>query len=109
LGAVLCCITAVAQQTTGSILGSVTDAQSGAVINAPVTIRNSETGLTRSASTNERGEYRFEFLPPGDYEIDVKAAGFRAFRQTGVGLAVGQFARVDAHLEIGETSNTITV
>ncbi|MBS1855832.1 MAG: TonB-dependent receptor [Acidobacteria bacterium] len=100
---------AFAQQTTGSILGSVIDAQGGAVVGAPVEVRNTDTGLSRSTSTNDHGEYRVDFLPPGTYEIGVKAAGFRAFRQTGVSLAVGQFARVDAHVEIGETTNTITV
>ncbi len=99
----------IAQQTTGSMLGNVTDAQGGAIVNTPVTARNLETGLSRTASTNDRGEYRIEFLPPGNYEVSIIVAGFRAFKQTGLALQVGQFARVDARLEIGETSNTVTV
>src|SRR3954454_15043213 len=91
-----------AQQTTGSILGNVQDSQGLAVANTQVTARNSETGLTRTAQTNERGEYRIEFLPPGEYEIDVANPGFRAFRQTSIALQVGQAARVDAHLQVGD-------
>jgi len=79
------------------------------VVGTQVSVRNLGTGLTRGAPTSELGEYRVDFLPPGTYEIGVQATGFRAFRQTGVVLAVGQSARVDAHLEIGETTNTITV
>ena len=60
-----------------------------------VDARNLETGLSRSAQTNERGEYRIDFVPPGNYELEVARPGFRTFRQTGITLQVGQFARVD--------------
>ena len=97
------------QQVTGSILGSVQDPQGAAVADTKVDARNLETGLARSVQTNERGEYRLEFLPPGSYEIEVARAGFRTFRQTGITLQVGQFARVDAHLLVGDATATVTV
>ena len=98
-----------AQQVTGSILGNVLDSQGAAVPNTKVEALNSGTGLSRSVQTNEGGEYRIEFLPPGNYEIQVARPGFRTFRQTGITLQVGQFARVDAHLEVGDASATITI
>jgi hypothetical protein len=58
-------IAAYGQQTTGSILGVALDAQGLVVSNARVTARNTETGLARPAQTNDRGEYRIDFLPPG--------------------------------------------
>ena len=102
-------IAAYGQQTTGSILGVALDAQGLVVSNARVTARNTETGLARPAQTNDRGEYRIDFLPPGSYEISVENAGFRTFRQTGIVLQVGQLARVDARLEVGETTAAVTV
>src|SRR5689334_15222775 len=91
-----------AQQTTGSILGVVQDTQGLTMVNTQVTAKNAGTGLTRTVQTNERGEYRLDFLPPGNYEIEVASPGFKTFRQTAVVLQVGQTARVDAHLQIGE-------
>ena len=98
-----------AQQTTGSILGTVDDAQGAVVVGAQVTAQNSETGLARSVQTSNGGEYRIDFLPPGSYELQVTNAGFRTFRQTGITLQVGQAARVAAHLQLGEATSTVTV
>ncbi len=98
-----------AQQVTGTILGTVQDAQGGVIVQAQVTARNQDTGLSRSVQTDDRGEYRMAFLPPGTYEVQAATSGFRTFVQTGVVLQVGQFARVDAHLEIGEAASTIRV
>src|SRR5260370_1946851 len=99
---ILCGIATLAplysQQVTGSILGNVLDQQSAAVADTKVEARNMETGLSRSVQTNERGEYRIDFVPPGNYEIEVARAGFRTFKQSGVTLQVGQFARVDVRL-----------
>jgi Carboxypeptidase regulatory-like domain len=97
------------QQVTGNIVGKVQDTQGGVVVKAHVDAANQDTGLKRTAVTNSQGEYRFDFLPPGSYMIQVTSAGFRTFRRTGVVLQVGQFARVDATLQIGEASSTVTV
>ena len=98
-----------AQQTTGIILGVVNDTQGLPIVNGPVTIRNMETGLVRTVQTNDNGLYRAEFLPPGTYEVEASSQGFRTFRQTGVTLQVGLFARVDAKLQLGESASTVTV
>ncbi len=100
---------AFSQQVTGSILGSVVDAQGAAIAAAQVTALNQDTGFSRTTQSNNQGEYRIEFLPPGTYQLDVSNKGFRSFSAKGITLAVGQFARVDAHLEVGEASSTIQV
>jgi len=110
---ILCGIATLAplysQQVTGSILGNVLDQQSAAVADTKVEVRNMETGLSRAVQTNERGEYRIDFVPPGNYEIEVARAGFRTFKQSGVTLQVGQFARVDVRLQVGDASVTVSV
>jgi hypothetical protein len=98
-----------AQQVTGTILGNVQDATGAVIAKAQVTARNQDTGLTRLVQTNDQGEYRIDFLPPGNYEVQVSNSGFRSFRQTGITLQIGQSARVDAQLQLGETSSTVTV
>jgi hypothetical protein len=105
----LFCVPAFSQQVTGSILGNVQDAQGAVIANATVTAHNQDTGLSRTAKTSGQGEYRIDFLPPGTYEVQVSDAGFRTFVQTGIVLAVGQLARLDAKLEVGEAASTIRV
>jgi hypothetical protein len=100
---------ATAQQVTGTVVGNVVDTQGGAINGAQVTATNSDTNLSRSASTNAQGEFRVEFLPPGSYRVEIAVKGFRTFVQTGTTVQVGQFARVDATLQIGEATATVTV
>jgi len=99
----------LAQQVTGTIIGSVQDGTGAVVVGAEVAAHNPSTGFTRSVQTSTQGEYRVDFLPPGEYEVQVLSKGFRSFRQTGVTLQVGQSARVDAQLQLGEASSTVTV
>lgn len=102
-------VTLKAQQVTGILLGNVQDSSGAVVVGAQVSARNAETGLTRSVQTTAQGDYRIDFLPPGNYEVEVTSSGFRSFRQTGVVLQVGQSVRADAQLQLGEASSTVTV
>src|ERR1051326_7998202 len=67
---------AIAQVTTGAAVGTVSD-QSGAVLaGATVTAKNKATGATKTATTNEKGEFEISPLQPGEYEVTVEASGF---------------------------------
>src|SRR5438067_3474459 len=66
----------VAQVTTGEITGRVTDPQGKVVAGATVTVTNKGTGSSRSATTNESGDYTITQLPPGKYEVAAEAKGF---------------------------------
>jgi len=101
---------ALAQVTSATILGTVTDPSGAAVANASVTATNTSTGRTYSANTGSSGEYLIPLLPIGDkYEVGVEAAGFQRFLQKGITLLVNQNARVDAFLKIGASSETVQV
>ena len=67
----------VLAETTGAILGTVTDPQGAVVAGATVTVRQTATNLTRTATTDQAGAYRFSALPLGPYEVSVEATGFR--------------------------------
>src|ERR1700687_4902761 len=63
-------------ETTSAIVGQVTDATNAAVPGAVVTITNRETGLQRSAKTNDEGRFNFPQLNPGTYSVKAEAGGF---------------------------------
>ncbi len=99
----------VAQNPTATMVGAVRD-QSGAVVaGAALEIRNTDTDITRKATTNQRGEFTVPDLAPGPYEIIVTHAGFRTMKQTNVVLEMDQAARMDIKLEVGAVSQTVEV
>ena len=67
----------LAQKTSGTVTGQVTDPSGAAVPNATVTLVNKATATNRTVHTNGSGEYTFTDVAIGTYEIDVTAASFR--------------------------------
>ena len=74
LGLVLMVNIASAQITSATIVGTVSDPNGAPVPSASVTARNVDTGLTRTVTSGEDGGYRLEFLPVGNYVIEVAAS-----------------------------------
>jgi N-carbamoyl-L-amino-acid hydrolase len=70
--------------------------------------KETETGLKRAANSNEAGEYRFEFMPPGKYSLQVTAQGFRQLVETNIELQVNVPARNDAALQLGDVTQEVT-
>jgi hypothetical protein len=100
---------ATAQAVTGTIFGTVRDATGAAVAAAAVTLRESSTGLTRRAASDERGDYASPLLATGVYTVIVEAAQFKPLSITGVTVGVDQKRRVDAILEIGGITEAVSV
>ncbi len=99
----------VAQITTATIVGTVTDS-TGAVLSAvEVTARSVDTGLSRTAPSSSDGAYRLEFMPVGNYIVEANAPGFKKEARKGIVLSVNDTARVDITLTVGDASDTITV
>src|SRR5262245_27362789 len=98
-----------AQAVSGTILGSVQDSTGASVPGAIITIVNSETGLTRSATTDSLGEYNVPSLPPGTYSVSGEMRGFKKVALSGVRLNVDQKARVDLKLEVGDVTESVRV
>lgn len=93
---------ALAQITSATVLGTVTDPSGAALSNATVTVTNVSTGRTYSATTGSDGGYVVPLLPiVGSYKVEIEAKGFEKFVRTGVVLQVNQNARVDALLKVG--------
>src|SRR5256714_94486 len=98
-----------AQSNAADIQGTITDAAGAVVPNATVTARNTSNNISRSASSNGEGLYRIINVPPGDYDITVEAPNFKKTVLPKVTVTVGQAAEVDAKLEPGQISESVTV
>lgn len=109
LAALLSPVALRAQSDTASLAGSVRDADGGALPGAMVTVTNTATGATRVATADERGRFVVPLLPPGRYSADVQLQGFRAFRDSGVQLRVGEAVQLDATLPVGNLSEAVEV
>lgn len=100
---------AIAQVTTGTILGTVTDQSGAAVVGASVTVSDIDKGTSVNRKTDETGSFQFPFLIPGNYKVTVEQAGFKKAEQSGITLQVDQRARVDIQLSVGNVSETVEV
>lgn len=110
IGFLLITSTAIhAQVTTTTIYGNVTDAAGAQIPGAIVTITNEQTGATQSATTNDEGEFTFNFLQIGRYTLSISASGFKEQTQTNIELTGGQRLRLNYALEIGAVTEKVTV
>lgn len=94
---------------TGSILGRVADAQSAVIPGAKISLTSAATGQVRSATTDSSGGYLFSLLPVGSYTLSVEVAGFRRNERRGISLAANENIQLDINLEVGSTSESVTV
>jgi len=93
---------------SGTIQGRVTDASGGVVPDAQVVAKSKATDVTRTTTTSDTGDYRFELLPVGNYAVTITKTAFATFVQT-IEILVGQTATVNAELKPGVMSEVIEV
>ncbi len=99
----------LAQTGTSRITGTVVD-QTGALLpGAKVTAKNEATGVTFTATTNAAGNYSFDSVIIGSYEIKVEAQGFRTFASSANVLSVGSALVVDVSMQVGAATEVISV
>lgn len=101
--------TAAIAQTTGTIVGTVTDSSGAVVPKTRVAAVHTATGLTRSAVTNQSGNYVLPLLPVGEYSLTAEVTGFKKRAVSGIVLQVNDEARVDVVLEVGAVTETVNV
>lgn len=107
--AALTCTTWVgAQVLYGTVVGTVTDTGGSAIRGATVIITATQTGQTRSTTTNDNGELTVSDLPPGTYSVEISASHFKKVAETTQVIA-NTVTRVDLKLAVGEASETVTV
>ena len=111
--AILACLSfpsrLLAQSITGTIRGTVTDAQKAVVPGATVTIRNVATNGVRKFVSENNGVYRFLNLPVGEYELTFEKGGFANLVRSGITVSLNQDEVVDAQLEPPKLEEIIDV
>src|SRR5437867_1204592 len=97
------------QTFSGAISGVVRDATGAVIPGVMVTAKHTESGLTRTVTTNENGDYRMPSLPVGAYELMAELPGFKPLVRRGIELAVAQEIVLNLTLEVGTTAEQVTV
>ena len=98
-----------ASAQNATIVGTVTDPSGSVIANVKVTIRQLETNLANTFTTNDSGQYVAVDLAIGHYNIKAEASGFKVAEQKGLVLQVGDRTRVDFQLTLGAATETVTV
>jgi hypothetical protein len=96
-------------QATGAISGVVSDASGAALPGASVTVVNSGTGQTRTATAGTEGFYTVPLLQPGTYRVTASLQGFSAMIRDGIKVTVSETARVNLQLPVGGRTEDVTV
>jgi len=99
----------LAQSTSATISGGVTDSAGRFIVNAEVEIANDATGVIYSATTNTSGMYLVPILPPGHYHVQVSKPGFKTIIKADVILNVQSALALNFMLPVGATSESVTV
>lgn len=102
-------IVAQSQANSGNIEGRIIDPNGAAVAGATVTATNQETGLEKSATSNDEGQFSIILLPPGKYTVKTNASGFTASEVKDVTVTVGSHTPVDVKLSVGGATATVTI
>src|SRR5712692_8671212 len=109
LGLILLASSLSGQGERGTLNGTVTDPQGAVIPSATVKAVNIATGVDTTVSTTDAGVYRISLLPPGTYKLTVNAPGFKSAVRDNVVLAVAQTLTLDFTLEVGATTEQITI
>src|SRR5687767_9515036 len=95
--------------STAQVTGTVRDQSGGVLPGVDVTVIQTDTGFTRSAVTDENGNYTLTNLPIGPYRLQASLSGFRAYQQTGIVLQVGSNPVIPVAMALGELTETVSV
>jgi hypothetical protein len=107
--AALWAVSPLAAQNSSSITGTVRDSSGAIVSDAQVTLTNTAKGISQTANTNAGGDYLVAGLGAGTYNLKITSQGFKTFEATDVVLEVNQKARIDATMQVGEITSSVSV
>src|SRR3954447_25841543 len=107
--AVLCLVVPVvcAQDTRGSISGTISDPQGAVVSGAAVLISNLDAGTNTRLVSNRTGYYEAALLLPGSYSITVELPGFKKSVRTGVTLTLSEKLQINIQMEVGGVAESV--
>ena len=109
LGLLACSLHAFGQASDGNLVGTIADSTGAVLPNASVTIRNLATGIQAVTKTAATGEYRFNNLPVGQYELSAQLAGFATSKLGNLNIELNKTATVNLSLQVGAVSSSVEV
>jgi hypothetical protein len=98
-----------ATQSATSLQGTVTDPSGALVPNARVTVRNEETGVSQSTTTDQNGHYSFYGIPSGNSALFIQANGFQQQTMSNIYLGTNRLNEIHATLRVGSATETVEV
>ena len=105
----LAAIASVQAQNLATITGTVSDGTGAVLAGVPIEVSNLATGVISRATTTNTGNYTVSQLPIGDYSLVIEASGFKQYVRPSFHLALSQTMREDVSLEVGQSTESITV
>src|SRR5262249_45276673 len=102
-------LTVFAQTDRGSLTGTIIDPAGAVVPIAKVDVKNVDTGVVFNGGPSAPGNYVIQGLAPGNYELTVTVQGFKKYVRQNLVMTAGAIVRQDVNLEVGATSETVTV
>ncbi|HET8823768.1 MAG TPA: carboxypeptidase-like regulatory domain-containing protein, partial [Terriglobales bacterium] len=100
---------ALAQEVTASIAGTVTDPSGAPISGATVVVTDVDRGTVTTVKTNDTGVYNLTRLLVGNYTVKISAAGFQTVTHQPFTLVLNQTARVDVQMKVGQASENVEV
>lgn len=100
---------ATAQQATAQLSGTIHDVTGAIVVGAKVTLKNRDTGISRTVNSDKNGNYLFTLIPIGNYDLSVEQTGFSTYVRQGITLDINQNAHLDVSMQVGSRSQTVEV
>lgn len=97
------------QRTTATVFVMVDDPSGASVPNAAITLTNPATGARFSAAADAEGNAVLNFIPVGEYRMEIEARGFKQYQRGGLALSAGQQLRLPVTLEIGAATESVVV
>src|ERR1700684_149236 len=107
--AVLVCTAPLKADVTGSIIGYVRDSSGAGLPNATLTVTQTSTGYTRTATTDGSGQYSIPSLLPGNYRLTASMAGFENGVIDNIDLSVNDALKFDFALKVGNVNQSVSV
>jgi hypothetical protein len=109
LAALLLTASSFGQAGLATVTGTISDATGAVLANAPVEVRNRDNGQVFRGASSDTGNYTVSQLPIGDYDLSITVTGFKTYSHTNFHLAAAQIMREDVALEVGQTTESVTV
>jgi len=100
---------ATAQTPSARVVGRVTDATGAVIPGVFIQVTNLDTNIAQTGSSSEVGDFTIPYLNPGRYSLEARAEGFRTYRRAEFTVAVDQVLRNDMALEVGATTESVTI